>query len=269
MAKKKKRKPTKGVGESAPAAAPEAFRPFAELLARRRMTVPVVSVAPTPSNNVRAVAPSPSKPLPSRAARAGEAAQAQKAQPTNEDDALALHRMMSGVTPLDGKKMRIPRSEGAFSRVELDARRDVENPERAEAEAVHEHLRALVGDGQFEVQDDGRRVEGRRSSVTPDVVRRLRRGLLPIDGRIDLHGMRADEARVALDRFLAEQRARGERCVLVVHGKGEHSPAGVGILRGEIAAWLSQGRAGAHVAAFATAREDDGGEGAVYVLLGR
>ena len=64
-------------------------------------------------------------------------------------------------------------------------------------------------------------------------------------------------------------RARGERCVLVIHGKGEHSPDGIGVLRGEISAWLSQGAASEHVAAFATAARRDGGEGAVYVLLRR
>jgi DNA-nicking Smr family endonuclease len=64
-------------------------------------------------------------------------------------------------------------------------------------------------------------------------------------------------------------RARGERCVLVIHGKGEHSPQGAGVLRGEMAAWLSQGAASEHVAAFTTAGEHDGGEGAVYVLLRR
>jgi DNA-nicking Smr family endonuclease len=62
-------------------------------------------------------------------------------------------------------------------------------------------------------------------------------------------------------------RARGERCVLVIHGKGQHSAGGIGVLRGEIAAWLSQGACSASVAAFATARGDDGGEGAMYVLL--
>jgi DNA-nicking Smr family endonuclease len=66
-----------------------------------------------------------------------------------------------------------------------------------------------------------------------------------------------------------ELRARGERCVLVIHGKGDHSPRGAGVLRGEIAAWLSQGASSEQVAAFATAQRDDGGEGAVYVLLRR
>jgi DNA-nicking Smr family endonuclease len=75
------------------------------------------------------------------------------------------------------------------------------------------------------------------------------------------------EARAQLDLFLRTMRARGERCVLVIHGKGDHSPNGMGVLRGEIAAWLAQGGASQHVAAFATAATSDGGEGAVYVLL--
>ncbi len=48
----------------------------------------------------------------------------------------------------------------------------------------------------------------------------------------------------------------GDRVVLVVHGKGNHSPRGQAVLRGEIAAWLSQGRSARHVAAFATAPDD-------------
>lgn len=67
---------------------------------------------------------------------------------------------------------------------------------------------------------------------------------------------------------MRDKRGRGERCVLSIHGKGERGPSG-GVLRGEIAAWRSQGRAREHVAAFATAREEDGGEGAVYVALRR
>ncbi len=178
--------------------------------------------------------------------------------------------MMSGVTPLDGgAKSRVPRpaevNQGAQrpGAVELKARAVVE------AEKVLEHLHSLVDDGTlFEVSDDGRRVEGRRADVPPDLVRSLRRGLLPIDGRLDLHGMSAPQAQEALSAFLRNMRSRNERCVLVIHGKGEHS-AGGGVLRGEISAWLSQGKGREHVAAFATARDDDGGEGAVYVALRR
>jgi DNA-nicking Smr family endonuclease len=188
----------------------------------------------------------------------------------SDDEALALHRMMSGVTPLASKARRIPRSETALPASQLGERRAAaERRALSEVESVHTHLRALVEGGRFEVEDDGRRMEGRRAGVSADVLRKLRRGLLPIDARIDLHGLRADEAMDALDRFLRDKRAMGERCVLVVHGKGEHSPGRLGILRGEMAAWLSQGAPSAYVAAFSTAEPQDGGEGAVYVLLTR
>ena len=136
---------------------------------------------------------------------------------------------------------------------------------------MHEHLRALVeGRTRFEVEDDGARVEGRRVDLPVDAVRRLRRGEVPIDARLDLHGMGGQRgARPSSTLFLRATRGRGERCVLVIHGKGAHSPQGTGVLRGEISAWLSQGAASEHVAAFATARGPDGGEGAVYVLLRR
>ena len=99
--------------------------------------------------------------------------------------------------------------------------------------------------------------------------RKLRRGGFPIDASLDLHGMTAEESREALATFLREKRTRGERCVLVVHGRGLHSPGSAPVLRGEITAWLSQGAASNHVAAFATAHSEDGGDGAVYVLLRR
>jgi DNA-nicking Smr family endonuclease len=131
-------------------------------------------------------------------------------------------------------------------------------------------VRPLVAErGGFEVADDCRRVEGRRVDLPMDALRRLRRGRLPIDARLDLHGMAVREARVQLELFLRTMRARGERCVLIIHGKGTHSPQGAGVLRGEIAAWLAQSASSEHVAAFATAGEHDGGEGAVYVLLRR
>jgi DNA-nicking Smr family endonuclease len=237
--KKKKRRP----GADSPPAkrAEEGYRPFAAL-----RHIPV-KVATRPA--VTPKAPPPAASLP-------------------DDEALTLHRMMSGVTPLGSPARRIPRSENALPTSQLDQRRVTAGVSaREEAESVHAHLRALVEGGRFEVEDDGHRVEGRRAGLSPDVSRKLRRGLFPIDARLDLHGMRAEEARGALERFLGEKRSRGERCVLVVHGKGEHSPGRQGILRGEIAAWLSQGSASVHVDAFSTAQPEDGGEGAAYVLL--
>ena len=188
---------------------------------------------------------------------------------TPEEEAHAFHRMMSGVTPLGHERARVPTTvtspdASAAKRAALHARENVDH----DSEEARMRLDALV-DPRFEVQDDGRHAEGRRADVAPDVVRKLRRGQFPIDARLDLHGMRAEDARNAVEKFLREMRARRERCVLIVHGKGLHSPGGEGVLRGELSAWLSEGRASSSVDAFASAHAEDGGEGATYVLLRR
>lgn len=189
-----------------------------------------------------------------------------------EEERLSFHRMMSGVTPLDGAKGRVsPKDAPRTTEMAPRARAEqAKTAAQAEADEVHAHLRALVqGDKLFETHDDGRRVEGRRIDVPQATLRKLRHGTFPVDARVDLHGLDAATARGAVESFLRDKRVAGERCVLIVHGKGDHSPRGHGVLRLEIAGWLAEGAASEHVAAFATATNDDGGEGAVYVLLRR
>jgi DNA-nicking Smr family endonuclease len=191
---------------------------------------------------------------------------------TPEEESFAFHRMMSGVKPIDQTNRRIPTSQSALdrSRTAEHAHRMLSEPSAQEQQdaAVREHLQRLVeGTSRFEVQDDGERVEGRRVELSPELLRKLRRGSFPVDAKLDLHGQSAETAKVALAAFIRDKRAKGERCVLIVHGKGDHSPGGIGVLRGEMAAWLSQGAASNHVAAFCTATRDHGGEGATYVLL--
>ncbi|MGO8998874.1 MAG: Smr/MutS family protein [Polyangiaceae bacterium] len=190
-----------------------------------------------------------------------------------EEDRLSFHRMMSGVQPIEQTKGRVPRSAQVPPSGELVPRgrgAEAEAALQEEADEVHAHLRALVeGKERFEVEDDGRRISGRRVDLPKEALRKLRRGTTPIDARIDLHGMGVAEARTAVTTFLRDTRVAGERCVLIIHGKGEHSPRAQPVLRGEIGAWLSQGGASEHVAAFVTAEGGDGGEGAVYVLLRR
>jgi DNA-nicking Smr family endonuclease len=184
---------------------------------------------------------------------------------SDREDDLTFHRMMSGVTPLENRGSRVAvATESRIDPAKIKQPIDLKAKAEEEAKSVLDHLHHLVDDGvRFEVTDDGKRVEGRRVDVPPNLLRELRRGVLPIDGRLDLHGLAPEAAREKVLDFLRTQRTRGERCVLIIHGKGE------GVLRGEISAWLSQGRAREHVAAFATAHQDDGGEGAVYVALRR
>jgi DNA-nicking Smr family endonuclease len=118
----------------------------------------------------------------------------------------------------------------------------------------------------FAIDDDGTRLEGARSGQEK-VMRELARGQWPATATLDLHGMTAAQAERALVDFCIHQRSARRHAVLVVHGRGIHSPGNRGVLREEIAAWLSSGPLSHMVLCFATARPRDGGGGALYVLL--
>jgi DNA-nicking Smr family endonuclease len=104
----------------------------------------------------------------------------------------------------------------------------------------------------------------RRPGIGTDVTRRLRKGDWSIQGEIDLHGLRREEARDALADFIREAYKRGWRCVRVVHGKGLGSPGKTPVLKGRVQSWLIQK---SEVLAFVQARGDEGGAGALVVLL--
>jgi DNA-nicking Smr family endonuclease len=104
----------------------------------------------------------------------------------------------------------------------------------------------------------------RRAGIGPEVVRRLRRGEWTIQGGIDLHGHRVDEARAALVAFLRSALNAGLRCVRVVHGKGLGSRDRTPVLKAKVRAWLAQRD---EVIAFCQARPAEGGGGALIVLL--
>ena len=105
----------------------------------------------------------------------------------------------------------------------------------------------------------------RRSDIGPEVVRKLRRGVWAIQAQLDLHGLRRDEARERLNRFIHDARRSGLRCLRVIHGKGNGSPGREPVLKAKVKSWLVQKK---DVIAFTQARASDGGTGALMVLLG-
>lgn len=104
----------------------------------------------------------------------------------------------------------------------------------------------------------------RRPGIGPDVTRRLRQGQWSIQRQLDLHGLRSDEAREALGKFIREAYRHGIRCVRVIHGKGLGSPGKTPVLKSRVHSWLVQKN---EVLAFVQARPADGGAGALVVLL--
>lgn len=119
-----------------------------------------------------------------------------------------------------------------------------------------EHAESANGDG----------LRFRRPSVGRRTMRRLARGGFSLQAEADLHGMTAAEARDALRAFLDDCQERGYTCVRVVHGKGRGSGARGPVLKRKVDRWLRQWDG---VLAFVSARQVDGGTGAVYVLLRR
>lgn len=109
--------------------------------------------------------------------------------------------------------------------------------------------------------------------------KRLRSGRAEIEARIDLHGMRQDEAHAALCAFLHRSRARGLRLVLVITGKGRkedddrEEPFDMsrnrdrGVLKRNVPRWLEEPELRAIVVSYTTAAIPHGGEGALYVHL--
>ena len=104
----------------------------------------------------------------------------------------------------------------------------------------------------------------RRPGVGPDVTRKLRKGDWAIQREIDLHGLRSDEARLALAEFIRMAHRQGLRCVRVVHGKGLGSPGKTPVLKHKVHSWLVQKN---QVIAFVQAKPAEGGAGALVVLL--
>ncbi len=109
-------------------------------------------------------------------------------------------------------------------------------------------------------------MEGRAPGVTHQLVRQLREGKFAVSKVLDLHGLTAVEAEEALERFFQEALHRGDKCVLVIHGRGLSSP-GKPVLKEKVRIWLEKGPYRRYILAYTSARPCDGGPGATYVLL--
>ena len=100
--------------------------------------------------------------------------------------------------------------------------------------------------------------------IGPDVMKKMRKGHWPVQDELDLHGKRRDEARQAVDDFLLKAKRRNYRCVCVIYGRGFGSRGGEPVLKSMVHSWLVQTEG---VIAFCQARAEEGGEGAIMVLL--
>jgi len=99
--------------------------------------------------------------------------------------------------------------------------------------------------------------------------RRLKRGQLGIDARLDLHGHVQSTAHRALETFLERSFYDGHRTVLVITGKGKRGTGQVGVLKEAVPRWLNQSPIRDWVTVFSYAAVKDGGDGALYIRIKR
>lgn len=105
---------------------------------------------------------------------------------------------------------------------------------------------------------------------------KLRKGKMPIEARLDLHGMSREVAHEAVENFILSSAARGLRHVIIITGKGKSKSTsqdwlkqGKGILKEHTPYWLSSPKLKPVILKFMQAQPKDGGAGALYIYLKR
>jgi len=176
------------------------------------------------------------------------------------DENLMFNEAMSGVIPVSADKGEKIAPSGKTKKPGHSLSDD-------DNEAIT-HLHNLVAgsiDMDFTFSDEY--IDGSISGVSRNIMRKLKRGKLPIQAHIDLHGLTKTDAEAVVRRFLINSHQRGLRCVLIVHGRGLNSRDSIPVLKERLPVWLNRGPARKIVMAFSSAQPYDGGTGAIYVLL--
>lgn len=197
---------------------------------------------------------------------------------SREDKAL-WDAVSRDIEPLKAPKQ--VRSEEIDANAQPDSRETIQKKIAKNQGSTAESGRRSGDQGSVRGPDRG------KSGPTPGLERfdgreakRIGAGRTKIDGRLDLHGMRQNEAHAALRRFLTAAAARGWRNVLVITGKGRRPPGDDtdwaatiegerGVLKRIVPNWLAEPEMRAIVVSYTDAHVRHGGEGALYVRLRR
>ena len=151
-------------------------------------------------------------------------------------------------------------------RVETDARpqrpllRQTQDDDRSVMQSLLDDL------SENDFLETGEHLSYTQPGVQRSVLRKLKNGKYSLQSEIDLHGLTVNEARQELSEFLHAAQERRHLCVRVIHGKGRKDAERGPRLKPAVNQWLQRNR---QVLAFCSARMNDGGTGAVYVLLKR
>jgi DNA-nicking Smr family endonuclease len=179
--------------------------------------------------------------------------------------------------PLNGARSRLLSAEELelWSIVTADVRPSRPRPARSRPETPAAPARspAVSAADTARPKPEARRKEPPIADIDHRTRTKLRRGQLEVDAKLDLHGLRQDEAQRALIEFLRRAQANGAKMAIVVTGKGQRayglSGADGGVLRRMAPMWLQAPALRDVVVSYGEAARLHGGEGALYVRIRR
>lgn len=185
----------------------------------------------------------------------------QKSASAEDEAALDLFfEAVAGVRPLQstGKK-QLKAAMAPFQKQALNAD---ENCQLVDESAFLEEIARLKMDSKF---SDNIPNEEELQPLAGNRLRQVRRGVVSVSHQLDLHGLTREEALDALKKFLHSAQLRGQKAVLVITGKGNHSSEEP-VLHQAVASWLRDAGRGT-VLEFSPAPREMGGNGAYVVFL--
>ena len=121
----------------------------------------------------------------------------------------------------------------------------------------------------MEILDHPEYIEGWIGVTGKKFLPRLRNGFYSIQGQIDLHGLSREEAQKEVEEYIVRMSRFHSCCIKIIHGRGINSPTDRATLKESLQRLLTTRKMSRHVVAYASAQFNDGGVGAVYVLLSR
>ncbi|MBE6444944.1 MAG: hypothetical protein E7019_02655 [Alphaproteobacteria bacterium] len=123
--------------------------------------------------------------------------------------------------------------------------------------------------------DTLRRLEvGCVDNIDRRTAEKFKKGNFKIEARLDLHGKTEKQAFEAVEDFVKKSYLKKLRCILIITGKGFNKEDDLwyekkGILKEAVPSWLNRTELRPLILSFSYANQEDGGSGALYVLLRR
>lgn len=174
-------------------------------------------------------------------------------KPLSDADKALFRDAVGSVKPVKDDKVTQEKPAPSVSKV---GQRDDKN--------VMESLLSELSDTDF--LETGEHLSFTRDGVQKSVLRKLKSGHYSVQAELDLHGLNVNQAKIELNDFLSHAINNRQLCVRVIHGKGRKQVSKQPRLKPAVNAWLQSHKS---VLAFCSAREMQGGTGAVVVLLRR